>query len=244
MLHLTRFRVAVIAQAFRSPGETMKTSFDLRPTLDFLGRLKLNNNKVWFDQHRADYQEATTNFEAFIDGFINEFRGVEDFGDISARDCMFRINRDIRFSRDKSPYKPYLSAHIVRGGRRSGNLGYYFQLAPDGESFLAGGLYNPTAQELANVRHAIARDASPLRRIVKNPRFVRYYGTVSGERVKTAPQGYARDHPAIEFLKMKQIVAMHRIPDHQICASNFLPYTVQACRALKPLLDYLNVAIK
>ena len=129
----------------------MKTTFDLKRTLDFLSELKANNRKDWFDQHRVNYEDAKANFEAFVNGFISDFRTVEDFGAISARDCMFRINRDIRFSRDKSPYKPYLSAHIARGGRNSGNLGYYLQLAPGGESIIAGGLHTPSPEQLAQL---------------------------------------------------------------------------------------------
>ncbi len=221
----------------------MKQPFDLRPLFDFLNGLKAHNNKDWFDKHRADYENARSNFEAFVDAFISEFRATEDLGAISAKDCTFRINRDIRFSKDKTPYKTNVSANVARGGRKSVTPGYYISLAPQGESILAGGLHMPTPAELGKLRQAIDRDASPLKRILRNPRFVHYYGTIEGERVKSAPQGYARDHPEIELLRMKQMLAVHHLSDRQVLASDLLPYTVDAFRALKPFTDYLNSVI-
>lgn len=218
----------------------MKTPVDLNPTLSFLRELKSNNNKAWFEKNREAYQRAKEGFEVFIDKFIDEFRRVEDFGGLSAKDCTFRINRDIRFSKDKSPYKTNMGAEVARGGRKSGNLGYYFHITPGGESMIAGGVYMPTPEQLAKIRKAIARDANRLKKIINAKEFIHYFGSVEGEKLKTAPSGYAKDHPEIELLKFKQLLAAHRFSDKEVLSPDFLTNTIQAAKALKPFLDYFN----
>lgn len=218
----------------------MKTPIDLKPTFAFLNGLKENNNKAWFEKNREAYQRAKEGFEVFVDRFIDEFRSVEDFGGLSAKDCTFRINRDIRFSKDKSPYKTNMGAEVARGGRKSGNLGYYFHIAPHGESMIAGGVHMPTPEQLAKIRKAIARDANRLKNIINSKEFIRYFGSMEGEKLKTAPSGYAKDHPEIELLKFKQLLAAHRFADKKVLSPDFLTNTIQAARALKPFLDYLN----
>lgn|SRR5574341_1559662 len=218
----------------------MKTPIDLKPTLEFLRDLKQNNNKAWFEKNRKSYQRAKESFEVFIDQFIDEFRPTEDFGGLSAKDCTFRINRDMRFSKDKSPYKTNMAADVARGGRRSETLGYYFHVAPKGESMIAGGLYMPTSEQLTKVRKAIARDANRLKKIINGKEFIRYFGSMEGEKLKMAPSGYAKDHPEIELLKFKQFLAAHPFPDQEVLSPDFLTNTIQVARALKPFLDYLN----
>ncbi|MBI5029600.1 MAG: DUF2461 domain-containing protein [Chloroflexi bacterium] len=218
----------------------MKNSFDLKPTLTFLAQLESHNNKAWFDAHRSEYLRAKTNFENFVDCFIADFRPIENFGDLAAASCTFRINRDIRFSKDKSPYKTNMGAHIMRGGRKSGLLGYYINLAPHDESFLAGGMHMPESEPLNKFRQAIDRDAKKFEKIVGRKEFVQAFGKIEGEKLKTAPQGFARDHPAIEWLKLKEVVAMHRLTDKQVLSADFLPNTIQTFKALKPFIDHLN----
>ena len=222
----------------------MKTSFDLKPTLTFLAQLESHNHKAWFDAHRDEYLQAKNNFENFVGCFIDAFRPIEDFGDLAAASCTFRINRDIRFSKDKSPYKTNMGAHIMRGGRKSGVIGYYLHLAPHSESFIGGGLHMPSPEQLTKFRQAIDRDASKFEKIVGRKDFVQAFGTIDGEKLKTAPQGYARDHPAIEWLKLKEVVASHRLTDKQVLSDDLLSHTVQACKALKPFIDYLNSVVQ
>lgn len=222
----------------------MKNSFDLKPTLTFLAQLESHNNKAWFEAHRDAYLQAKTNFEIFVDCFIAAFRPIEDFGDLTAASCIFRINRDIRFSKDKSPYKTNLGAHITRGGRKSGMVGYYIHVAPHNSSFIAGGLYQPPSEQLNKFRQAIDRDASKFEKIIGRTDFVQAFGKIDGEKLKTAPQGFARDHPAIEWLKLKEVVAMHHLTDKQLFSADFLSHTVEVCKALKPFIDYLNSVIQ
>ena len=221
----------------------MKKTFDLKPTINFLAELEAHNNKVRFEEQRADYLVAKNNFENYVDGFISAFRPIEDFGDLAAASCIFRINRDVRFSKDKSPYKTNMGAHITHGGRKSGTIGYYIHLAPHGECMIAGGLHMPSPEQLNKFRQAIDRDASRFEKIVGRKEFVQTFGKIDGEKLKTAPQGFARDHPAIEWLKLKEIVASHRLTDKQVVSADFLPHTVEVCKALKPFIDYLNAVV-
>jgi uncharacterized protein (TIGR02453 family) len=178
-------------------------NIDLKPVLDFLSELKGHNNKAWFEEHRAAYDTARTHFENFVDQLIIQYGGIEDLGGITAKDCITRIYRDIRFSKDKSPYKTNMSATIAPGGKKSTSLGYHLHMQPQDETLIAGGLYMPTPEQLASFRAAIDRDAAPFKAIISDKEFKKYFGTLDGEKVKTVPQGYTRDHPEIELLRFK-----------------------------------------
>jgi len=218
----------------------MDTTIDLSPALDFLDQLRENNNKPWFEVNRPTYERARDVFERFIDRLINELRKSDHLGGLSARDCVARIYRDTRFSKDKSPYKSGMGANIAPGGRKSGRLGYYIHFAPRGETLIAGGLYSPDPDQLATFRRAIARDANELKRIARARHFVENFGAIGGEKLKTAPQGYDRSHAEIELLKLKQVTAMHQFSDEQVLSPDFPNQAVAICRAMKPFLDYLN----
>jgi uncharacterized protein (TIGR02453 family) len=215
----------------------------LQPTLDFLLALQKHNNKTWFEAHRAGYQEAKQRFAEFVDTFIDEFRSIEDFADLSAKDCLFRINRDVRFSKDKSPYKPNMGASIALGGKHSIRAPYYIHLEPPDKSFLAGGAYMPTPDQLAAIRKAIDHDPEKLKVAITSRPFKKYFGTLSGEKLKTPPRGYASDHPEIELLKAKQFITIHPLSDKDVLAPRLLSHTVEVFAALKPLLDWLNASL-
>jgi len=218
----------------------VKSSINLKPVLSFLTDLHENNNKAWFDQNRARYEAARARFEELVEYFIAEINAFEDLGAVSAKDAIFRINRDIRFSKDKTPYKTNFGADIVAGGRKSGKLGYYIHLSPPNQSFVAGGMHMPMPEQLTKFRRAIDRDASAFKKITGNKNFVGYFGTIDGERLRTAPQGYSRDHPEIDLLRLKEVTVGHRFTDKQVLSRAFPEDAVQAFKAMKPFLDYLN----
>jgi uncharacterized protein (TIGR02453 family) len=218
----------------------MSSHKNLKATLNFLRDLRENNNKPWFDSHRETYEQARDAFESLVEDLISEVSSFQDLKGIIARDCIFRINRDIRFSRDKRPYKWHMSAEIAPGGRRSGNLGYYIHISPDDESLIAGGLYTPTTAQLTRFREAIARDVGPLRQVTRDRKFTRYFGSIEGDRLRTAPQGYSREHPEIDLLRLKQVMVVHRLTDKQVLARNLPTRAVQVMKAIKPFNEYLN----
>lgn len=214
-----------------------------KSTLLFLSDLKNNNDRNWFAENRKRYEDAKSNYETFVQEILNEivrfdpiFRGLEP------KSCMFRINRDTRFSHDKSVYKTNFGAFMVRGGKKNGDKfpGYYFHIEP-GSSFVAGGAYIPPAPWLNAIRERIDGDAERLIKIVNDKAFRKYFGGLEGEKLRTAPKGYPRDHPHIELLKMKSYLAEMAIPDKVITSDECFDLVVGAFRAMKPLNDFLTV---
>jgi uncharacterized protein (TIGR02453 family) len=216
----------------------------LNLALDFLAELRNHNEKAWFDQNRPAYEAARGAFEALVDDLISEFREIDNLQDLSAKDCIFRINRDLRFTKDKSPYKTNLAALIAPGGRKSSTLkGYYLSIEPQGHSMIAGGLYDPSTVQLNRFRHAIARDAGEFKEIVGKPSFKELFGNVQGESLKTAPQGYDPSHPEIDLLRLKQITVLRHFSDAEVIDQDFAGRLFEMCREMKPFLAYLDGVI-
>jgi uncharacterized protein (TIGR02453 family) len=199
----------------------MAATFNFRSMLSFLDALSKHNNKAWFDKNRVAYEDARDTFEHFIDYLIDEFRTSDHLKDLSAKQCVSRINRDIRFSKDKSPYKTNLGATIAPDGRKSMQLGYHVSIGPHGHSLIAGGLYMPTPDQLGRFRKAVAQDATELKKIARAKAFVDQFGKIEGEKLKTAPQGYDRDHPEIELLQLKQVTVIHHFSDKEVLSSEY-----------------------
>ena len=218
----------------------METNHDMKQILAFLDGLNRNNNKAWFEAHRADYLAARAAFEQFVDGLIDEFRTADHLEGLSARDCTPRIHRDIRFSKDKSPYKTNLGAIIGPGGWHGDRLGYYVSIEPHGRSMVAGGLYDPTPEQLERFRREIAREAGAFKRVTQHEGFVSAFGEVQGDRLKTAPKGYDRTHPEIALLRLKQVTAYHHFTDEAVPANDFRDQVIHFCRRLRPFLELLN----
>jgi len=208
--------------------------------LTFLDDLDHNNFKAWFDSHRPAYEEVRDTYSAFINDLINELRESDHLQDLSAKECILRINRDIRFTRDKSPYNTSFSAMIAPGGRKSGWQGYYISIGPRDRSMAAGGLYMPTSEQLNTFRRVVDQGASEFKEITGAQAFIEQFGQIEGERLKTAPQGYPRDHSEIGLLQLKQVTAVHRFPDRAVLAPDFVEAVLNACRAMKPFLDFMN----
>lgn len=213
---------------------------DLHPVIDFLSGLGSNNNKPWFEQNRPAYDHARATFKIFVNDIIDVFRELDHLQGLAATDCIPRIYRDIRFSKDKSPYKTNMSAMIAPGGWKPTRLGYYVSLQPDGQSLVAGGLYDPAPDQLERFRQAIDRDAAGFKKVTNTGSFTEPFGALDGERLKTAPKGYDRYHKEIALLQLKQITAIHRFPDREVYARDFEEQVVHLCKAMKPFLSYLN----
>ena len=222
----------------------MMNNVDLKPVLEFLSGLKGHNARAWFEKNRSAYEIAKGNFESFVDQLIGEYGEIDDLGGITAKDCVMRIYRDVRFSKDKSPYKTNMSATIAPGGKKSSILGYYLHVQPQNESIIAGGLYMPTSEQLAGFRASIDRNAAPFKAIINDKEVKKYFGALGGEKVKTVPQGYSRENPEIELLRFKQVVVVHHISDEMVLSPKFNSHVIKAFTAMKPFLDYLNALVK
>jgi uncharacterized protein (TIGR02453 family) len=214
-----------------------------KETLQFLKNLGKNNNKNWFETNRKRYEIAKENDVQVVQELI---KGIASFdtpiGDLEAKKCLFRINRDVRFSANKDPYKTNMGAWFNEGGKKLMNAGYYFHLEP-GKSFLAGGMYMPEAALLAKVRQEIDYNLNDFKKIVEAKKIVAAFGGLSkaeGMLLVRPPKGYDINNPAIEYLKHKSFVATTPLTDPQIMAKDFVKNAVAHFKLLFPLVEFLN----
>ena len=214
-----------------------------KSTLTFLTDLKNHNDRTWFNDNRPRYDEARLNFVAFIQGTIDEIVKFDPiFKGLEAKSCIFRINRDTRFSHDKSVYKTNFGAFMVRGGKKSSDRfpGYYLHIEP-GASFVAGGAYIPPAPWLNAIRDRIDSGGDELLRIISSKEYKKYFSGLEGEKLKVPPRGYSKDNPHIEILKMKSFLAERSFADREVLADDFYNVVTGAFRAMKPLNDFLTI---
>jgi uncharacterized protein (TIGR02453 family) len=213
-------------------------------TLEFLTELKDNNHKEWFDENRDRYQEARANFIETIDRIIE---GLSEFDPgldgLVAKQSLFRINRDIRFSKNKNPYKHHLSSYMARGGRKSIYAGYYFHLEP-GNIFIGGGCHQPMSPELAKIREHIDRGPAKLREVTSDKEFKQMFGEVEGEELKTAPKGYPRDHPDIDLLRKKSFFVLANLTDKEVQKENFVDRALDIYGKIYPFNQFFNEALE
>jgi len=215
-------------------------------TVQFLKSLSKNNNKPWFDANRTKYDASRKDFENFIQELINAF-GKKDVSvaALTAKACMFRINRDVRFSKDKSPYKKNFAASINKGGKKSMFAGYYFHLEP-GNSFIGGGIWMPMLAETQKIRQEIDYCFDEFKKIITAKKFLTVYKTLDQDkefRLANVPKGYTKDNPAADYLKYKSWIAMKAFADTELTSKDLLKKSVEAFVAIQPLLDFLNRAI-
>jgi uncharacterized protein (TIGR02453 family) len=209
-------------------------------TFEFLRELNENNNREWFTSNRKRYDAAKSELELLVDFLIIETGKIQELGPTQVKDCLFRINRDIRFSKDKSPYKNFLSAAIGPGGRNSGRIDYYIHIQPGGNSFLGGGMWSPTSAQLAKYRQEIDYNAAELRAIIDQEEFRNFFPEIWGEVMKTSPKGYPKDHADIDLLRYKQLFFMHKFTDAEVQHADFPHQVMYGIGLLKPFCDFLN----
>lgn len=210
-------------------------------TINFLEKLSKNNNKTWFDKNRDSYASAKDNFESFVSNILDGLSSTEPvFKEQKAKDCIFRIFRDVRFSKDKTPYKDHFGAFFSRGGRKFPGAGYYIHIQPGGKSFAGGGLWVPEASLLKAVRQEIDYNFDEFNSIIENKKFKKLFKQINGEQLKTLPQGYTEDNPAIKYLKMKSFTVSHNIADADITAKNFEKKVLDVFTTMKPFIAFLN----
>lgn len=217
-------------------------------TLQFLSQLKKNNHKQWFDANRKKYESAKNDFTYFLQDVINDFSKTDpSLSGITAKDCLFRINRDIRFSKDKSPYKINFGASINTGGKKSFKAGYYIHLQP-GQSFIGGGLYDPFPEVLKKVRQEIDYNFDEFKKIISNKKFRAVYknglSKDDGLCLSRPPKGYDGSNPAIEFIKLKSIIAITPLPDVLLTGKKLKSTVIKSFEALRPLIIFLNKALQ
>lgn len=213
-------------------------------TLKFLKDLKKNNNKPWFDSNRKRYDDAKKDFELFIQQLIDT-HGKKDktISSLKAKECLFRINRDIRFSKDKTPYKTNFGASINKGGKKAfSTAGYYFHLEP-GEAFVGGGIYQPMPEELKKVRQEIDYNFKEFKNIIGSKKFKSVYGDLDKSDeylLSRVPKGYEADNPAANYLRLKSYIAFERLTDSDLTSKTLVKKATDAFQTLQPFIDFVN----
>lgn len=213
-------------------------------TIDFLKSLKKNNNKPWFDENRKHYESSKADFEILVQSIIDALAKLnEQYGLLKPRDCMFRINRDVRFSKDKSPYKTNLGAGFTIGGKKSNMAGYYIHIEP-GKMFIGGGLWMPDADSLKKIRQEIDYDFSTFEAIILEKKFCANFGDLSIEnKLVNAPKGYEINNPAVEYLKLKSYTVTMSVLDEAVLNKSFVKKINEQIIVLNPFIEFINRAI-
>lgn len=217
-------------------------------TIKFLKDLKKNNNKPWFDKNRKVYEVAKADFTGFVQKVIEQHsKSDPSIKNLLAKDCMFRINRDIRFSKDKSPYKTNFGASINKGGKKAWNFaGYYFHLEP-GQCFAGGGIYMPDPESLKKVRQELDYNFADFKKIIGSKKYKSVYGDLDKSAeflLSRVPKGYEPGNPAAEYLKLKNYIAMVKISDVDLVSKNLVKKISGAFEALQPLIDFINKSVE
>ena len=209
----------------------MKISKDC---LKFLNELSLNNNRDWFEANKAIFKSHQSEVKAVLE-LVKE--GLSETDTIEKLK-IFRIYRDVRFSKDKTPYKDYFSGSLSRMGQ-SLRGGYYIHLKPE-DAFLAVGFWDPNKEDLFRIRKEIETDASDFHELLNNKSFKNIWGNFQGDALKTAPKGFSKEHPEIGLLRRKNFVFIHPLKDSDICSENFITNTVKAFEVSRPFLDLMS----
>ncbi|MBE7645769.1 DUF2461 domain-containing protein [Tenacibaculum finnmarkense] len=201
----------------------------------YLENLKQNNNRDWFTDQKPRFVEVQKSVKEFY-GKVSENLETHDVID---KFKLFRIYRDVRFSKDKTPYKTHFSGSFSRKGSHLRG-GYYLQIEP-GNSFLAGGFWQPNKEDLLRIRKEIELDASEFREILNNPEFVKNFGTkFEGDELKSAPRGFDKNHPDIDLLRKKGFIAVRNFTDKEVLSNNFLSEIDTSYKALRPFFNLMS----
>ncbi|MDA7501816.1 DUF2461 domain-containing protein [Chitinophagales bacterium] len=201
----------------------------------FLKTLEKNNNRDWFAENKPKYLKVNEHFKAFAEE-INEGMQKQDYID---KMKVYRIYRDVRFSKNKLPYKNNFSCGFSRATKALRG-GYYLQLQPGGNSMVGAGFWQPETSDLKRIREEIANDAAPLRKIINSASFKKHFGELGGEKLKTAPRGYPKDHPAIDLLRYKSFVVRNYFTDKEVQAPGFAKVVLKYFKATRPFFDYMS----
>lgn len=214
-------------------------------TITFLKKLKKNNNREWFEKNRLMYEAAKSDVEKNVGVVLAAAKQFDKriSGDLEARKCMFRIYRDVRFAKDKRPYKNNLGASFNPGSKNANLPGYYMHIEAGG-AFLAGGIWQPPAPELAKIRQEIDYNLDEFKKIINDKSFRKYFGSLEQEdKLVTAPKGYPKDHPAIEFLKLKSFIAVAPLSDKELHSPQFTKTAITIFKAMLPLNQFIQRAL-
>ncbi len=214
-------------------------------TLKFLKDLNAHNNKAWFDEHRHQFEIVKSDFYLFVESLIAAVAKFDaPIGQLSVKACVFRINRDVRFSKNKTPYKTNLSCYLNNAGKKGLGAGYYLHIEP-GKSMAAGGIWMPETGVLSGIRQEIDYNFTDWKKIIEHKHFRKTFteGVKTNDRLVRPPKGYDEDNEAIAFLKMKSFIVSKPFTDSELQNNNFVKEVAKTFNCMKPMIDFLNTAV-
>lgn len=206
----------------------------MKKAFEFLKNLEKNNNREWFAQHKPEYDSIVKENKVFFDQIYTELQEHDNLKGIH----MYRIYRDVRFSKDQTPYKNNFgvgysrSKPMLRGG-------YYIQIEPN-NSFVGGGFWGPDTKDLLRIRKEFELSTTAIEKITSDNTFVKYFGHIEGDSVKTAPRGFDKNHPAIDLIRKKQYVVMRKFTDKEVISDSFQKEAILTLLAMRPFFDYMS----
>jgi len=207
-------------------------------TIDFIKKLNVNNNRDWFTENKTSYQKEHELFISFADELLVGINKSDHIETPTGKKSVFRIYRDVRFSKNKTPYKNHFSGSFKRATKELRG-GYYFHIEP-GNSFIGGGFWGPNPKDLLRIRKEISLDAEELKTIIKSKEFVTTFGSLDGDRVKTVPRGFDRNHPDIDLLQLKQYIISKKFSDKEVLSANFSDKIIKTFKTMRPFFDYMS----
>lgn len=210
----------------------------LPSNFEFLKLLKKNNNREWFTKHKERFLLEQSQMIAFADALLFEMNKHDVIETPSGKKSLYRIYRDTRFSKDKTPYKTNWAGGFQRATiKRRG--GYYFHIEP-GNTIIAGGFWAPEPKDLKRIRDEFAYDASPIRKIINSRPFKETFGNLKGEQVKTSPKGFSSDNEAIDLIRYKQFLLIRKFTDKEVMSDNFLQLANDTFKKMRPFFDHMS----
>ncbi len=210
----------------------------MKSTLKFLKKLDRNNNRTWFQENLAMYEKSHEQMVNFAENLLAEMNNHDFIETSSGKKGLYRIYRDVRFGKDKTPYRTNWAGFVRRASaERRG--GYYFQVGING-SFVMGGFFGPNKEDLLRIRRQIAQDSDPLRDIIRSKEFKEFFGTLNGSQLKTAPRSFDRDHPDIDLLRYKQFLLRHDFTNEEVSSKDFAAIVSHAFLQMRPFFDYMS----
>ena len=214
-----------------------------KSTLDFLKDLRKHNDREWFQANKGRYQDALGNFTALVGDLIDKIGAFDaSVKKLSPEKCIFRIYRDTRFAKDKSPYKTHFGAHIIGDDKNCGKAGYYIHLEPGG-SFLAGGVHMPEPDRLRGIREDISGRGKFFLKIVGEKEFKKNFGEVQGEKLSTRPKGFEKGDPMLSYLQFKDLIVRHEVDDKTLMKGDFTAQSTKIFRSMVPFNEFLNRSV-
>ncbi len=213
-------------------------AFIQKQAFDFLKTLAKHNEREWFNAHKDTYLLAQENIIDFAEALLKELSKHDTIETASGKKSLHRIYRDVRFSKEKTPYNTHWGGGFRRATKKLRG-GYYFHLEP-GNSFLAGGFWGPNPEDLKRIREDIALNYEDWEKLVTNKAFVKTFGVLEGEQLSTAPKGYSKDHPGIDFLRYKQFLLRHEFTDKEVLSPDFVKQANEVYKKMRPFFNYMS----